>query len=409
MTRGSAKIGRVVREGVDVSMSAESHARLRRNVVQTATRLPRAASWRSPAFAVALVATALSLWLVAGNWQRTAPISFGVGNPRGGRIGAHYPTAPDSPGVLTFSDGSTVSLHAGGGARVTDLTASGATVRLESGRAEVNVVPRAEASWEFTAGPFTVLVVGTSFELAWDPRSGTLEIQMRSGTVVVHGPGLPTSVEVSGTERFVRQVPAVAAPSDVRIEEPASAPPAFPGASTPPPTPSAPLVSARENPQRAAPEASWSELAQRGEYTTIVASAERAGLASVLTSASAGELSLLADAARYERRPTLARQALTTIRKRFPGSPQAASAAFLIGRMQDTGAPEQALQWYDAYLQEAPGGTLAAEAHGRRMLALKRLGNLEGARQAAQAYLKRYPSGAYARHAQELVAKLDTP
>ena len=70
------------------------------------------------------------------------------------------------------------------------------------------------------------------------------------------------------------------------------------------------------------------------------------------------------------------------------------SAAFLLGRMADDGgSPAQALRWYDTYLEQAPGGGLAAEALGRRMLALKRLGNVPQSQDAARDYLRRFPNG----------------
>ena len=161
-----------------------------------------------------------------------------------------------------------------------------------------------------------------------------------------------------------------------------------------------PEPAAANNPEPA----SWRELAARGDYEAILREAEAAGLASVLNSASAARLGILADAARYTGRAGLAEQVLLKLRERFPGSGRAQSAAFLLGRLRDgQGDRAAALSWYEVYLRESPAGPLAAEAQGRRMLALHSLGRADAAAQAARQYLKRFPSGAYARHAQQLV------
>jgi predicted TPR repeat methyltransferase len=113
----------------------------------------------------------------------------------------------------------------------------------------------------------------------------------------------------------------------------------------------------------------------------------------------------LADAARFSSRAELARRALISVRQRFAATPAAADAAFVLGKMEDdTGQRATALAWYDRYLTEAPSGHFAAEALGRRMLALRALGNASASRQAAEEYLHRFPDGPYVSVAQELSA-----
>jgi TolA-binding protein len=147
---------------------------------------------------------------------------------------------------------------------------------------------------------------------------------------------------------------------------------------------------------------SWATLVARGDYRRVVESAEQRGIDDALRSASAGELGALADAARFIGRGDLARRALQAIRSRFAGSDRAASAAFLLGKLtEDLGRPKAAVEWYDRYLAEAPGGPLAPEAMGRRMLALQHNGDTDGSRRAAAEYLKRFPNGPYAGVARE--------
>jgi hypothetical protein len=69
----------------------------------------------------------------------------------------------------------------------------------------------------------------------------------------------------------------------------------------------------------------------------------------------------------------------------------------------DLGSPSEALGWYERYLAEKPGGAFAAEASGRRLVSLVRLGRTDAARSAAESYLKRFPRGAHATYARELL------
>ncbi len=119
---------------------------------------------------------------------------------------------------------------------------------------------------------------------------------------------------------------------------------------------------------------------------------------------SLADLAALADAARYAGRSDLARRALLAERARFPGSAEARAAAFLLGRIADDGASTAAaVRWYDDYLTEAPHGAFAAEALGRKLVALRRAGD-PAARPTAAEYLRRYPDGPHAAAARELAA-----
>jgi TolA-binding protein len=98
-------------------------------------------------------------------------------------------------------------------------------------------------------------------------------------------------------------------------------------------------------------------------------------------------------------------RALSAQRTRFPGTGAAASAAFLLGRAADDGGrTQEALGFYDRYLAEAPSGAFAAEALGRKMLAVERAAGAAAARPLAEAYLARHPKGAHAAAARRLAS-----
>jgi outer membrane protein assembly factor BamD (BamD/ComL family) len=70
---------------------------------------------------------------------------------------------------------------------------------------------------------------------------------------------------------------------------------------------------------------------------------------------------------------------------------------------EDAGNLGVAIRWYDVYLSEAPGGPLAPEAMGRKMVALRNSGQAEPAHKAAELYLARFPGGPYAGVAREIL------
>jgi len=97
--------------------------------------------------------------------------------------------------------------------------------------------------------------------------------------------------------------------------------------------------------------------------------------------------------------------ALGSLRKRFPGSANAAAAAFSLGRIafERRGAYAEAVRWFSTYLSEAPNGPLMGDAVGRLMEARERQGDRAGARSDAEQYLRRFPRGPYAPLAKRLL------
>lgn len=420
----SSKAGQKLQQHVDVSQDPSKHVAVRAELVEAARRSNRK-GWQMPALAAAVAAMAVALFV----WLRPAsdaPVAFEVGRTGdSGEIGRYYAAPAEKRDLeLRFADSSVVQLRPGGGARVTDLNARGATVLLENGKAHVDVVHKPNTEWTVAAGPYSIRVTGTSFDVSWNVHTSELVVEMHSGSVMVRGPGIETGVEVSGNERFVSRASArvektgAATHAQVEADTPETPGEAKarrepesddvtrtpPGSDSPAASPTA-GANAEEEPTEAKAQ-SWSELAANGKYQQILEAADARGIDATLGSAGVGDLDALADAARYRGRAGLARRVLLTIRKRFSGSARAASAAFLIGRMADDGGnAASAVSWYDRYLAEAPGGPLAAEAFGRRMVALRKAGNAAASKAAARQYLERFPEGAYAKHARELLSR----
>jgi TolA-binding protein len=194
---------------------------------------------------------------------------------------------------------------------------------------------------------------------------------------------------------------AAEAPPAVEAHPTRAAPPSRASTSRSAPTRAAPSSIALRT---SAPARNWTAALASGDFQGILRDAEHYGLRRALAEARSEDLAALADAARYLRREDLARQALIAQRERFPRTERAHEAAFLLGRLTESGAggDVRAVGWYDRYLGEAPTGAYASEALGRKMTATEKLKGLAAARDIAREYLRRFPHGTYAGAAQAL-------
>jgi ferric-dicitrate binding protein FerR (iron transport regulator) len=300
--------------------------------------------------------------------------------------------------ALSFSEGSKFVLTPGTRGRLRTVTTEGARLALDHGTASFQITPSLERRWWVEAGPFLVSVRGTDFTVAWDPTGEELEVKLRQGRVAVSGPILGEELILRpGQNLRVNLGKRETVITDERPEVPA------PSATTSAPV--APLSSAATAPAAqgsasasVSRERRWREAVAKGQWDHILADVERDGLEASLPTLSSDELFALADAARYRRRPDLARSALLTQRERFPNSSRASDAVFLLGRVEESraGGRDTAVKRYDEYLARAPSGTYAAEALGRKMILVNELQGPESARHIAEEYLRRFPSGSYA-------------
>ena len=298
-------------------------------------------------------------------------------------------------------------LMPGARGRLGRIDAHGARFAIEQGEAEVKVTPRPGARWLVDAGPFLITVRGTVFHASWDGTRERLDVAMTKGLVSVTGPvtegavavraGQRLTVNVQTKEVLLRQLDDAGPPAKTAVPE-APAPDDAAGARAARAPAHARTGSASER--------TWAAALGAGDFDGILQDAERRGLDASLARAPATELAALADAARYRRRDDVARRALLAERARFPRSPRARDAAFLLGRLEETttSGGGRALEWYDRYLEEAPLGAYASEALGRKMTATARVHGPRAARDVAATYLLRFPSGSYAASAHSLLA-----
>jgi hypothetical protein len=311
-------------------------------------------------------------------------------------------------------------------------------------------------------GPFEVRVIGTRFATSWDPVTEKLSVALHEGAITVSGPVVGDSRAVRAGERLdistaektlvvsTISTTAALAPSAPQSSAPspsagtlgadspalsahsASAPtltaptptlPAPNAPNAPAPAPRAtdvePIQGAGQPgpqgsaaPSPAPPHAStWKALAGEAKYKNALAAAELEGFDAICNAASASDLRALGDAARLGGSSTRAVQAFTALRRRFPGSPDAAAAAFILGRIAHDQSKDyaSAAAWFSRYLSEQPGGAFAGEAAGRLVEAKDKSGDEAGARAAAQRYLAAHPSGSHAAYAKGVLERASKP
>ncbi len=410
--------------GRRVADALDDHAVERRQALERARHQYLAAAVRGPVrprrkmFAVAAAVAAVLAVIGVLVHVRNRPLVFTAGQQPG--VVETWVAAPAGHGVpLRFSDGTLLRLEPSSRARVVAVDARGASLALESGSLHADVVHSEQSAWRVIAGPLTVRVTGTRFDVRWSASAEEFSVAVTEGSVAISGAvvGAERAVRAGETLRvFVGEqrlelantaelaagervkpggTEPASAPSIPEVKaEPALAPEgAKPGATSAP----APAVSAR------APD--WRELARKGSLREAFAAAQVTGFDAACQSASPSELLQLGDGARLSGSPVSARQALTRLRSAFPGDSRRAAAAFALGKVafDQTHAYAEAAEWFATSIREQPGGSLVREAAGRLIEARRRAGDGAGARRAADGYLARYPDGPHADLARSLV------
>jgi len=393
-----------------------------------------------------LVTAMAAVALVAGGvltYRHFDKLTYQVVNGSLGPEGLVRPTAGAGKSAgsrettILFSEGSEITLGQAARARVDGTTAHGGRVVVESGSVRARIVHRKDTRWFVEAGPYTIRVTGTAFKVDWSWKDERIGIQMDHGSVVVTGPLAPAGVTLTAGMSLSANPSGglsisggadsgtVGAGRDEAASEtrPIEAGPALqPGMAMSERgrgtsrakavahhgverKMSMPTTEVRASADARASAEPWDRMLARGEVQGILADAEARGIERVLALSSSHDLSALADAARYDHRPALARRALLAMRERFAGSPEARDAAFFLGGLAEDagGAGGVALDWYDRYLDENGRGRYAAQALGRKMVMTQKVKGIEAARPMADEYLSRFPEGPYAAAARKLM------
>jgi len=409
-TRDVAALARQVTKPPDEGALDDAFARVRSRVERhRASRGRRASTWgvTLAAAAVLLVLT----WRMVEPRKQALPLAY---RAEGAEILDGYLRArPGEHPRLSFSDGSVVALAEDTRMRVVAADDRGGHLAIEEGEIRADIVHRTGARWTFDAGPYSVDVRGTSFSLNWRGADGWFDFRLQTGLVDIHTPWSPEAIALHGGQRLtvrsadhevtIRDLDDSSARDEKTDASAVSAQAPVSVAALP----VAPKIAAvNPNASLKAHRATWSERMASGDLQSIVDDAVERGVDATVAERTSEELAILESAARYTKRPDIARSALLAQRARFAGSSRAKEAAFLLGRMVESadGADgKNALGWYERYLSEDPDGTFAAEAAGRDMIVTRRMFGIDRAHPLAESYLKRWPTGAYSELARSIL------
>jgi ferric-dicitrate binding protein FerR (iron transport regulator) len=247
------------------------------------------------------VAVAAGAFLLLG-FRADSQLSYELrgASARGGLIEAERGEA-----TVSLSDGSSILAENRSKFSVDVVGRNAALTRLVSGRLHVRVEHNEDTSYRFLAGPYEVRVVGTEFDLAWDPDGAGLSLAMSKGEVRLAEPG--------GKLRTLRAGQTLSLPGSIA---------ALPAGVEPP------------LPRDLAAVTSWEELVSNGQFADVVSEAETIGVDDVAASRSVNELKALGQAARYVGKRGLALRAFTALQERTRGTDSAAEAAILLASLQ---------------------------------------------------------------------------
>jgi len=381
------RLGRQIAHEQDLlAERSQTRAQARERLAAFEPQRPSPSRLRYAALAgVPLIAAAAAV-VVWMNIAREPALELRVGASDQPLVAGAWVEAPASSAALPlrFSDGTRIDLAPHTRLRVIEVDEHGAHLLLESGRAHVAVVPRANASWRLSVGPFAVRVIGTRFDVHWDPDDDAFGLELAHGEVELSGC-------VFGGEYRMQLGQAVDASckrgrlqlrklTDIAPVEQAHAVTPEPAAAPAP----VPAVTA---PRALAPKVEQLEPIAKSATAPVAAPAEERHRAPIGEEASQEERELL------------------MIRRRFGGTSRAAVAAFALGRLEfdKRHSHAKAAQWFGTYLKEQPRGSLAREARGRLIEATLAAGERARARVLAAEYLELHASGPHAELAKSLV------
>ena len=375
---------------------AEGKRTLARIQERSRGRVARLPARRLALLTLAPAAAAAGLTIAVTSWLTPTALTYEVigAVDHGGHIKTDGAAA-----TLSFSDDSTIVANPETSLSVSVVGEHAALARVQGGKLNVKVKHADETDWRFLAGPYEVRVIGTEFELNWKPATEQLSVVMHEGRVRVIGPEASETFLNAGQSRTFGTPPKAKLASATLDSTPKNTAVNAAGREAKAEAGAGRAVAGNRT-VAAPPQPSWAKLVGKGLFSEVVEDAERVGLQHALNTRGAQDLQALAQAAHYTGRSALALDAWAKVRQRFGGK----QAAFFMGRIYDQrGNGQSALRWLNVYLAEAGSDVYASEALGRKLTLVQRLQGEAQAEAVARDYLRRFPKGAYARTARELV------
>lgn len=331
---------------------------------------------RRPAWPLALLPLAACAVVALWGLGRARPAPTTV-TPGPLRLADGQSLAPAAlRGRFALSDASRIQLSPGARATLQANSGSAFELRLTEGSARFEVTPGGPRRWRIDCELATVTVIGTTFTL--DRRTDYLRVSVEHGRVWVDGPRVPGLHQaLTAGQSFTL---------DARTESPAAeALRLTPGE----------LPTSRARP-RPTPPAEWRERAAAGDPQGAWTVLGDQGFAQTAREANPDTLLALADVARRTRRHALATPLLVRVVDDHPRHPEAAMAAYTLGRdalALRRDAP-QASHWFERALGLQPPRVLEEDIRARLVESRGAAGDRAGACTAARDLAARFPSSA---------------
>jgi transmembrane sensor len=331
------------------------------------------------------------------------------------------PTLDGGPGgqVVQLSDRSEIRLEEG--AHIEPLSSSGTRFELllAQGSAEFVVTPGGPRRWVIEAGLASVEVVGTVFRVS--RTDDIVEVSVARGIVLVRSDALTGRVQRVLAGQYVRiapnQLATVQTTPSVQTTPKDNSTAAANDDTTDTVIPSNPdqeegifpedgvlVVAPVQRPRLRNKDVGdqWRRHLQEGAYAQAYLELGRGGLARAIHNADSMERLLeLADVARLSGHPAEAVPALGRALKLHASNPQAALAAFTLGRvlLDQLHRPGEAAIAFERAVTMRPPHALLADCHARLVEAHARAGDVAAAERAAARYRTIFPAG---RHTTDL-------
>jgi transmembrane sensor len=337
---------------------AVDEARVDRAWAAIAPRRSFALGMRPLPWVLAGAALLAGILVLARPWRASAPV-------------AGFVVESGEADVLTFPDGSRMTLASGARVKCDRLEAARVETTLERGEVAFDVRHAEGRTFTVHAGGFDVVDRGTRFLVALS--DGRVDVSVEEGSVVIVGTG-------------TKGGPRVLAAGESWSSGPHEGPSAAAG----------PVAATATSASVESPDAAISEPAKPGDRTGTTAVPGGAG-APPTNETGPRELLAEAQSARLAGKPRDAAAALDALRKRFRADSRAGLAAFDLGRLRldSLGDPAGALDAFDDAISLAPSASFREDAEARRVEALDRMRDGRCAA-AKRAYLAHYPNGVYA-------------
>ena len=104
---------------------------------------------------------------------------------------------------IRFADGAEAVLESGARTRVAEVYPGGARIVLEDGKAHFCITPMHSAKWLVEAGPYSLQVAGTVFDVAWTESEASLDLWLHTGSIIIFGPLFPKGLTVRPGQRLI--------------------------------------------------------------------------------------------------------------------------------------------------------------------------------------------------------------